>query len=88
MTFVKDVLGDYLYFFGYSNHPTEKHDTEVFNFDKHSDHNVELFKKFEKMNVLQQKINLDNATEKKVPKIQLNKEGTFPLFWDDMLARI
>lgn len=44
--FVKDVMGDYLYFFGYSNHPTEQNATTIFNFDKHTEYNLAQYKKF------------------------------------------
>lgn len=44
--FVKEVLGDHLYFFGYSNHPTHNNPTQIFKFEEHSEHNLEQYYKF------------------------------------------
>lgn len=44
--FVKEVLGDHLYYFGYTNHPTEENPTEIFKFEKHTEHNLGQYYKF------------------------------------------
>ena len=47
---MKDILGDTLYYFGYTNHPEIKNPHAFFNFESHSEENLQLFDGFKKLN--------------------------------------
>ena len=40
LQYMKDTIGDQLYFFGYSNHPEEENPHAAFNFEEHSEANL------------------------------------------------
>jgi hypothetical protein len=48
--FIKETYADRLYYFGYSNHPTEENETKVIDFDDHTDYNLNYFNQFKKIN--------------------------------------
>ena len=48
--YMKEKIGDQLYFFGYSNHPEEEHNTAFFNFDEHKPENLAQFNGFRRVN--------------------------------------
>ena len=47
---IKEILGDYLYYFGYTNHPEIENPHAFFNFEEHEQHNLEQFNGYKKLN--------------------------------------
>lgn len=50
MEFIKETNAEFLYLFGYSNHPNEENRTAFFNFDSHKPEHVEKYYGFRKIN--------------------------------------
>jgi hypothetical protein len=48
--YIKLKLGHILYFFGYTNHPTQENPTEFFQFDTHTEENLKNFYGFKAVN--------------------------------------
>ena len=87
--FIKEVMGDHLYFFGYTNHPTEKNFTDIFKFEEHSDYNLNRYYKFRQTNDEQLKESLaNNISKAPVKSLEMNKEDhCISLFTDDMAGK-
>ena len=47
---LKRELKDHLYFFGYTNHPVEEHNTAFFNYEDHEESDLVNFNKFKTLN--------------------------------------
>lgn len=46
----KEVIGDQLYYFGYSNHPEEENPTAAIHFDEHKEENLKQWMGFRQLN--------------------------------------
>lgn len=81
LKYVKDTIGDQLYYFGYSNHPEEEDFAAGFTFDEHSEENLKQWNGFRKLNEASLKEVLQE--EKPVRTFRQNTGKVYPLFTND-----
>lgn len=48
--YIMEKLGHILYYFGYTNHPTQENPTAFFNFDTHTEENLKNYYGFKQVN--------------------------------------
>jgi len=64
LAYIKEKLGHILYFFGYTNHPTEDNTFDFFKFDKHSEKNLSQYYRFKQSNIEAKAKNLARVANK------------------------
>ena len=75
-------MGEYSYFFGYSNHPEKENKYSFHNFDSHDEELLHKFEGFKEFNKEQKKYLLENKEAINKIEFLLNKPGP-PLFIPD-----
>jgi hypothetical protein len=83
-------MGHILYFFGYTNHPTEENPTAYFHFENHSEENLKHYMGFKEVcKASIKRVCGTDGQEKKVYKYHINNpEGGYDNMPKDLYARL
>lgn len=85
VAYIKETLGDWLYYFGYAN--TEDNETTAFfEFEDHAESALAATYKFREVN--EQMISKVSAPSRPAAKLAVNSEGCFDLFDEEDLAMV
>lgn len=87
LKYIMEKFGKYLYYFGYTNHPTEENHTAFFEFKEHSEENLKEYYGFRKENDKQ----IGQITKDKGyhgPRYKVNTDEVFELFPSNMIGRV
>jgi hypothetical protein len=90
LEYIKKKMGHILYFFGYTNHPTEENPMAFFNFDSHSEENLKNYMGFKEVNKASVKrVCGTDGEEKKLQKYYINNPETgYDLLPKDLAPRL
>ena len=83
-------MGHILYFFGYTNHPTEENDTAFFNFETHKEEDLKLYYGFKEASASSLKRVCGTDGEgKRVYRYNVNAQATgYDIMPEEMKNRI
>ena len=74
---LKVQLKDYLYYFGYTNHPVEDNDTAFFEYSEHDESDIARFKGFKASN--EKVLSEIGVTNPFIPSYEFNNGGFMKL---------
>lgn len=88
LSFLKEKMGHQLYYFGYSNHPSEENHTAFFDFgNDHKPENLAQYYKFREHNeTFIKQLAADGGW--KGPKYENNERDTFEMYPGECLTKV